>query len=163
MILGSAAAGGAIASMGGFAFAFYGSGLGAIGGIAASQRKVIIIHGTYAGLRVRPIVTMGADMSTNGLNSFLLITLGAGSFAISFNKGRVGAFRESMIFAVLAGIIGLTKAADDGVFSRDLSTILAVLCVYLLLPTLGVMVSRQLFEASHRSRQDYDPPSDRAQ
>lgn len=41
LAIGSGAAGGAIASMGGFAFAFYGSGLGAVGGIAASQMKEI--------------------------------------------------------------------------------------------------------------------------
>lgn len=93
-------------------------------------------------------------MSTNGLNSFLLITLGAGFFAISINKGRMGAIRESIIFAFLAAAIGLTKAADDGVFDRGLITVIAVVSVYLLLPVLGVMVSRQLFERSQRSKED---------
>lgn len=93
-------------------------------------------------------------MSANGLNSFLLITMGAGFFAISINKGRIGAIRESIIFAFLAGAVGLTKAADDGVFDRDLITIIAVISVYLLLPVLGVMVSRRLFERSQASKED---------
>lgn len=93
-------------------------------------------------------------MSANGLNSFLLITLGAGFFAISINKGRVGAIRESIIFAFLAGAIGLAKATDDGVFDRDLITIIAVVSVYLLLPLLGVMLSRQAFERSQVSKED---------
>lgn len=37
LAIGSGMVGGAVASMGGFAFAFYGSGLGAIGGVAANS------------------------------------------------------------------------------------------------------------------------------
>lgn len=39
LAIGSGAAGGAIASMGGFGLAFYGSGLAAVGGLGASQMK----------------------------------------------------------------------------------------------------------------------------
>lgn len=85
-------------------------------------------------------------MSANGLNSFLLITLGAGFFALSINKGRSGAIRESILFACLAVAIGLTKAADDGIFDDGPITIIAVVSVYFLLPVLGVIVARQVFE-----------------
>lgn len=92
-------------------------------------------------------------MGTEGLNSFMLISLGAGFFAISFNKGRAGELRSSIAFAVLAAVVGLTKAADDGVYNREPGAIFAIVCGYVLLPMLGVMVSRRLFEAS-RGRKD---------
>lgn len=91
-------------------------------------------------------------MGTEGLNSFMLISLGAGFFAISFNKGRAGELRSSIAFAVLAAVIGLMKAADDGIYDREPDMIFAVVCGYVLLPMLGVMISRRLFEASRRGK-----------
>lgn len=98
-------------------------------------------------------------MSANGLNSFLLITLGAGFFALSINKGRSGAIRESILFACLAVAIGLTKAADDGIFDDGPITIIAVVSVYFLLPVLGVIVARQVFERSQGSREEAGNPN----
>jgi len=90
-------------------------------------------------------------METDGLNAFWLISLGAGFFALSFNKGRAGEFRQSVVCAVLAIIAGLAKAEDDGIYNREPGMILAVVCGYVLLPLLGVIVSSRLFQRSLRA------------
>lgn len=94
-------------------------------------------------------------MVPSGLNSLLLIALGAAFFALSFNKGRAGYLRQSVLFAILACVAGLSKAIDDGVSNRSGIEIFAVLCGYILLPLLGVMISRKLYEASQRSEKSH--------
>ncbi len=87
-------------------------------------------------------------MTPHGLNSFLLMSIGAGFFALSFNKGRVGKLKQSVAFAILAFSAGILKAFDDGFYKREIYEIFTIICLYALLPLLAVMISRRLYEAS---------------
>jgi hypothetical protein len=82
---------------------------------------------------------------SNSADFFILTMVGAGFFARSFIKGREGHLGKSILFAALAAMTGLINVINGGVLTRSGAEPFLSVAATILLPILGVAVSRHVF------------------